>query len=155
MTQGLTNPHSFKDVKSFRDFAALKHEEYYRKARNYRRLYYTTRICAGLSAGVLPFFVWGHLPFITSGLALIVVVATVLDSVFLPKDRWARYSKATDLLALAKLKSMGHEEEWREAWRVIEDTELTDLQHLTGMQDLLEHIRLVRSSSTDNSPSPP
>src|ERR1019366_2363232 len=131
-SQGLSAPRSFEDPKSFQDFAIRKHEEYYRKARKYQRLYYTTRLCAGLSAGVLPFFAWSHFPMITTGFALVVVVAPVIDSVFSPKDRWARFSKATDLLALAKLKRIGHENEWREEWKIIENTELTDLQHLTG-----------------------
>jgi hypothetical protein len=66
----------------------------------------------------------------------------VIDSVFGPKDRWAVYSKATDLLAIAQLKASGQHEKWEIALKAIEQTEAAALKQLGGIRDLIEQGRL-------------
>lgn len=119
---------------------AEKHREYHKKARRYAVLFYTTRLTAGFSAGLLPFVVRNS-PNISTALAILIVLATVVDTVFAPKDRWALFSKATDLLALEQLRASGQTKEWEAAWRIIESTEASYLRQLTGLQELLERIR--------------
>jgi hypothetical protein len=115
-----------------------KHNEYFRCAKKYRRLYYATRLCAGLSAGLLPFVVRTS-PNTAILLSILIVLATVIDSVFVPKDRWALYSKATDLLAAAQLRASGQYEQWEAALKAIEQTESAALRQLGGIRDLIEH----------------
>jgi hypothetical protein len=117
-----------------------KHNEYFRAAKRYRRLYYATRLCAGLSAGFLPFVVRSS-PDTAIFLSILVVTATVIDSVFAPKDRWALYSKATDLLAVAQLKASGQHEKWEAALKAIEQTEAAALKQLGGIRDLIDQGR--------------
>jgi hypothetical protein len=57
-----------------------KHNEYFGAAKRYRRLYYATRFCAGLSAGFLPFVVRSSSD-TAIFFSILVVTATVIDSV--------------------------------------------------------------------------
>lgn len=117
----------------------LKHDEYFRSAKRYQTVYYMTRICAGLSAGILPFLVRSS-PNAAIFFSVLIVVATVADSVFAPKDLWSLYSKATDLLATAQLKRSGRYEKWEADLKIIEETESAALRRL-GIQQLLEQLR--------------
>ena len=108
-----------------------KHKEYVTKAIFYSALYYTTRVVAGLSAALLPFIV-GHSQLWATILAIVVAVVTVFDSVFAPKDRWALYSKATDLLALATIRAQGTYDKNKDAIDTILQTESANLQTLRG-----------------------
>lgn len=138
-TSGLTGPLR-EGANAPEELVVAKHNEYFRAAKAYRRLYYATRLGAGLSAGFLPFVVRGS-PDTAIFLSILVVVATVVDSVFSPKDRWALYSKATDLLASEQLRASGHHEEWQAALRAIEQTESAALKQLGGIRDLIDQGR--------------
>src|SRR6266508_4411916 len=87
-----------------------KHQEYARSARWNRRLYYTTRVVAGLCAGFLPFVV-GSAPSVATLLSIVIVVVTVFDLVFSPKDKWQLFSRAADLLAIESLRKAGEYDE--------------------------------------------
>lgn len=116
-----------------------KHHEYLKKARLYSKLYYTTRILAGVSAAILPFIIGKSQTWATI-LAIIIAVLTVFDSVFSPKDKWVLYSKATDMLSLAMMKARGEYEMNKEIVDVILQTETGNLQQLVGLQELLERV---------------
>jgi hypothetical protein len=118
-------------------FIREKHKAYYWCAKQYRRLHYFTRLCAALSAGLLPFVV-RESPATAIVLSILIVVATVVDAVFTPKDHWVLYAKATDLLAAEQLKAAGRYEEYRAALKTIEDTEAAALKQLAGIRNLIE-----------------
>ena len=123
-----------------------KHQEYLAKAKRYASLYYATRLAAGISAGLLPFalqyndsisLILRQLPV---ALSVIVVLATAFDSVFNPKDKWVLFSKATDLLAIAKIKAMGQYEQYAETLNLILTTESAALQQVMNLNDLVNKI---------------
>jgi hypothetical protein len=118
----------------------LKHAEYTRASAFYRVLYYAVRLIAGLCAGLLPFVVSTHVQ-IATGLSIAVVVATVLDMVFNPKDRWQLYSRATDLLTVEQLKRQGNFADYQSLIAVLVTTETAKLERLVNMDDLLNRIR--------------
>jgi hypothetical protein len=62
-----------------------KHKEYHAAAKRYRLLYYGTRLIGGLCAGILPFVVYSS-PSAATALSVAIVVVTVFDVVFNPKD---------------------------------------------------------------------
>jgi len=121
-----------------------KHLEYLKKAGWYSRFYYATRLLAGLSAALLPFIVRTD-PFWSTTLSVIIVVITVLDLVFSPKDRWALHSKATDLITLAKVKATGEYDKYQEVLNVITQTETANLQQLINLDDLVSKIDAAHS----------
>jgi hypothetical protein len=138
-TGGLTGPLE-EGTNAPENFVAAKHKEYFRSAKRYRRLYYATRLCAGLSAGFLPFVVRSS-PDTAIFLSFLIVIATVVDSVFSPKDRWAVFSKATDLLAAEQLRATGEHEKWQTALNTIERTESAVLKQLGGIRDFIDQGR--------------
>lgn len=117
-----------------------KHDEYYRLARRFRFLYYSTRLAAGLSAGVLPFVI-SSMPGVATVLSIVVVVITVVDTVFSPKERWKTYSRATDLLYVAQLKKAGKFDEFEEALKIILTTEEQQTFQLLGLDEVIETAR--------------
>lgn len=125
-----------------------KHFEYVEKAKRYAVFYYTTRLLAGLSAAILPFTV-GHtnLQSVSTALSVIIVVVTVFDLVFAPKDRWALFSKATDLLSLAKAKALDEAEytKYKEALDTLLNTESANLAQVINLNDLVSKIETAHS----------
>lgn len=117
-----------------------KHEEYNAKARRYSVLYYATRLGAGFSAGFVPFVISSHTD-VATGLSLVVVVCTVLDMVFSPKERWALFSKASDLLGVAELKFLGSYEKYKDFLDVILGTERGKLERLTDVEELVKKLQ--------------
>jgi hypothetical protein len=81
-----------------------KHLEYVRKAKYYAVLYYFTRVVVGLSA-VMLFLIVGNRDFTWAAtiLSAVVLLTTVIDVIFSPKDQWVLHSKATDLITIAKI----------------------------------------------------
>lgn len=116
-----------------------KHREYLKKAKLYSIIYYAIRLMAGLSAALLPFTIRTSVLWSTI-FSVIIVVVTVLDLVFAPKDRWVLYSKSTDLLAVAKIKARGDYEEHKEVLEIITQTETANLQQLINLDDLVSKI---------------
>jgi len=120
-----------------------KHLEYVEKAKRYAAFYYTTRLLAGLSAAILPFTV-GHteLQSVSTALSVIIVVVTVFDLVFSPKDRWALFSKATDILSVAKAKTLDEAEylKYKDALDTLLNTESANLAQVINLNDLVSKI---------------
>ncbi len=110
-----------------------KQREYELKARLYCVLYYATRLLASQ-------------PFAT-GLAILIALATVFDTVFVPKDKWALYSKGTDMLTVARLKADGDYENYKEVLDVIVATEAATLQQLVGLREVVEKADTVKRST--------
>lgn len=121
-----------------------KHEDYTKACIRYRSLYYITRLCAGLSAGILPFVVHSR-PNIAIALSIAVVAATVLDSVFNPKDKWKTFSRATDLLAIARLKAAGEYDQYANQLSILSATENAHLQQLVNLDEMLEQTKGSKS----------
>ena len=122
-----------------------KHDDYNSLCNKYRRLYYCTRLAAGLGAALLPFFV-AISSTIASGLSILILVAVVFDQVFNPREKWSLYSKATDLLTMARLKASGEYAKYEEFLKVLEEVEHRSLGSLSSVNDLLERIRGVEHS---------
>ena len=121
---------------------ASKHAEYSRAANLYRTLYYSTRVLAGLSAGLLPFVVSAH-PDYALALSIVVVVCTVIDLVFGVKDRWMLMSKAADLLAVERLRLSGNYDKYKDALAVLTMTESAKFDRLPDLDTVLKKVRDV------------
>jgi hypothetical protein len=124
---------------------ASKHREYNRKAWFYSFVYYLIRLVAGLSAGLLPFVVSSN-PKPATALSILVVVATVVDITLNPQDRWKLFSRASDLLALSRLRLSGQYEGYREVLNILAATESANLEHLVSLDELLNKIDKSRSN---------
>jgi hypothetical protein len=118
---------------------AQKHDQYVRQSRRYRFLYYVTRLCAVIPAAVLPFVINGNPP-VATALSVIVALSVAIDVVFEPKERWATYSKATDLLAIAELKRRGEYEPHREALEVVAQAEAAGLRTNKDIEEVLRRV---------------
>lgn len=116
-----------------------KNREYLRKSYFYRYLYFITRTLAALSSGLLPFVV-SNRPTIATILSIVIVVAVVFDSVLDPKGHWQLYSRATDLIAVANLKSLGQYEKYKEQLKILLATEAKKVERLVDLEDLLKRI---------------
>ena len=117
-----------------------KHQEYYKAGKRYQFLYYFTRLLGGLCAGILPFVVHSA-PAVATGLSVVIVVVTVFDTVFNPKERWKTNSRASDLLFVAQLKKQGRYEELKEALTIILSTEQQQMLQLLGLDEVIHKAR--------------
>lgn len=126
-------------VSRFDELVDGKHREYVTKARLFARLYYGSRLLAGLSAAMLPFVVKGQ-PAVATVLAATIAVVTVVDLVFSPREKWTTFSRATDLIVLARLKATGEFQRHREAFQVILEAEAANLGQLKDLDELLRRI---------------
>ena len=116
-----------------------KHRRYATLTKRYCLFYDLTRLSAGLGAGLLPFTLQS--PPVPTIISAVIVVTTVLDVVFNPKNRWGLYSQATDLIALAMLKSSGHYDKLGEPFSVILRTEEAIGQTVTNLEDMVKRIK--------------
>src|ERR1022692_1424629 len=98
-----------------------RHSELASAARNHRFLYYGTRLVAGLAAGLLPFFLTNTN--VATGLAAAVVVATVFDSVFNPKERWKSLTRSCHFLYIEDLIRNGEYEQFKKSLSLFMDAE--------------------------------
>jgi hypothetical protein len=119
---------------------AQKHAQYRTASRWYRCLYYATRLVAGLAAVAIPFTL-GHSQTAATTCAIIVAVCTVFDTVFDPKSRWQRYSRATDLLAIAELKRRNEYDRYKDELEVAVATEAANVEKLENLQAVLKQIQ--------------
>jgi hypothetical protein len=125
-----------------------KHIEYVEKAKRYAVFYYTTRLLAGLSAAILPFIVGRTgTQGLSTALSIIIIIVTVFDLVFSPKDRWALFSKATDLLTVAKVKALDEAEyaKYKEALDTLLNTESANLAQVINLNDLVSKIETAHN----------
>ena len=126
-----------------------KHKEYYRAAKKYRTLYYATRIIAGLFAGILPFVIRTR-PNVATGLSIGIVIATLIDNIWRPKERWKYLSRATDLLYVAQLKKNGKYEEFKEQLEIIMSTEDHEMLELLEIDDVMKNIHKMNDTQNSN-----
>lgn len=117
-----------------------KHQEYLDKAKVNKTFYYATRLIAGLSAAFLPFVVSSY-PSVAIVLSIIVAAITVVDTVFDFGSSWARYSRATDLLAMAELKMNGEYKKYKELLEIIMATEQNMVSNLQNLEDILGKVQ--------------
>lgn len=94
-------------------------------AKRYNWLYYMVRLVAGISAGLLPFFLHDQSHAVPTILSVAIVVATLIDLVFQPKEKKLLYSEASDLLTavLASTTDPDRTKRWRQAFEVVLKTE--------------------------------
>lgn len=114
-----------------------KHEDYTKACIRYRNLYYFTRLCASMSAGILPFVVHSS-PTTAIALSIAVVTAKVLGTVFNPKDKWKTFSRATDLLAIARIKASGEYDKYASQLNILAATENAHLEQLVNLDEILQ-----------------
>src|SRR5690606_1714570 len=117
-----------------------KHQEYARGSKINRTLYYAVRVTGGLAAGVIPFVLQSQ-PVIATALSLTVVITTVIDSVFNPKDRWRVLSRAADLLAIERLKAAGEYERCAAQLEILSATENAKLEQLVNLDELMRKAK--------------
>jgi hypothetical protein len=129
-----------KPGETAQDVIAKKHQQYYSSGQRYKILYYATRLMAGLCAGILPFVVSTR-PGLATGLSIAIVVVTVFDTVFNPKEKWKTLSRATDLLYVADLKRQGKYKEFEEALTVILSTEEQQMLQLLGLDEVIKKAK--------------
>jgi uncharacterized protein DUF4231 len=122
-----------------RSIIDAKQREYTRNSRRHRRLYYSTRLMAGLAAALLPFVVGQH-PTAATVLSVIVAVTVVLDVTLDPKGRWQLYSKASDLLAIARLKASGDYDRYKDELEILLATETQKLERLVDLESVLKKV---------------
>ena len=128
-----------------------KHNQYYIAGRRYRFLYYATRLIGGLCAGTLPFVVYSA-PTIATSLSIVIVVVTVADAVFSPKELWKSNSRASDLLYIADLKRQGKFKEFEEALNVILTNEDEQMLRLMGLDEVMKKAQSA-AQRQDHGPS--
>ena len=116
-----------------------KHDEYSRLIGWYRWLYFTTRLVAAICAVLLPFLINAY-PEAATVLSVAIAICIAIDVVFNPKDLWAIYSKATDLLTIARLKELGEYEKSKEAIDVLLNTEAARLHRIKDIGEVLTAI---------------
>ena len=112
-----------------------KHDEYAAASRRYRGLYYALRLSAGLSAGFLPFVV-STVPVLATVLSATIVVVTVVDMVFNPKDRWKLFSRTADLLTMERLKRTGEYKGYESLLSLLTSTESAKLESLVTLEEV-------------------
>jgi hypothetical protein len=131
-----------EDKQAIEELIRSKHAEYYFKYRLFASLYYLTRFSAVLCAGLLPFVVNSNTQ-ISTGLSITVVVATAIDLVISPKDKFQLYSRASDLLALAQVKLNPAYKKNKEAIEVLLGTEEASVSKLTDLDEVLNKVRSI------------
>ncbi|MDP3723957.1 MAG: hypothetical protein Q8R91_10785 [Candidatus Omnitrophota bacterium] len=122
------------------DLIEQKHQEYLKASRWHRRFYYATRLVAGMPSVLLPFVV-SHHPTLATTFSVLIALAVALDFIVDPKGKWQLYSRATDLLAIARYKARGQYEKHQEQLDILLATEGRKLEQLIGVEDLLKKIR--------------
>jgi hypothetical protein len=119
-------------------------------AQMHKALYYALRLVAGLSAALLPFVVAANHAVATM-LSVFIVVATVIDMIFNPKDRWQLLSRAASLLTMERFKRTGENKDYESMLSILVATESSRLDHLVSIDELLSNVKKVRMMAT-NSP---
>ena len=141
----LPSENSYSDSSLAKRLIESKHNEYAKACKQYRVLYFATRLLAGLSAGLLPFVVSGS-PSIATALSIAIVVATVVDMVYNPKDRWKLYSRAADLLTIERLRAAGEYDQQAPLLELLVATETAKLEQLVNIDDIIAKARHAQSS---------
>ncbi|OUJ66854.1 hypothetical protein BXP70_28980 [Hymenobacter crusticola] len=119
----------------------FKMKEYHRSGMIYQIIYYSTRLLAALAAGLLPFLVGKPENVLWSQtLSIVIVIVTVVDSVFNPREKWIMYSNASDALSEATLKQDPDYIANQEAIKKILDTESAKLNHTVTLEEVVDKV---------------
>lgn len=129
-----------------------RHASYYNQANAHALFYYILRVTAGLAAGALPFAVVTGCEAFAITLSLVVMVTTVLDLVFNPKDRWLLFSGANRSLTRARLDAEDQYEPNRKVLDIVLATEAGILRHIMNADDLLNQVRRPDDRSESDPP---
>ena len=82
----------------------------------------------------------GSAPSVATLLSIIIVVVTVFDFVFSPKDKWQLFSRAADLLAIESLRKAGEYDGYKAMLEVLIATENAKLERLVNLDDLIAKV---------------
>lgn len=123
-----------------------KQSEYSKKAILHKRLHYVS-LTTGAVLGIATPFLIPYDTIIAQLSSIAVVVLISFDQIFRPKEKWALYSKATDLLQLQLFKMSGAYESNKE---VIETIINTEAQILSTVPDLKEVLQQVKDNKGNN-----
>ena len=88
----------------------------------------------------MPFVVSAY-PAIATSLSIAIVVATIFDMIFSPKDRWKLFSRAADLLTIERLRAAGQYEKWAGMLDLLVATETAKLEQLVNIDDIIAKAR--------------
>ena len=118
-------------------------------------MYYALRLTAGLSAGLLPFVVSTSPP-VATALSIVIVIVTVLDMVYNPKQRWGLFSRASDLMTVERLRLTGEIEGYEALLSQVAATEAAKLDALVSNDEIVRRASEIRphnGATRGNSPA--
>lgn len=117
-----------------------KQSEYSKKATLHKRLHYTS-LTIGAVLGIATPFLISDFKNIAQFSSIAVVVLISFDQIFRPKEKWALYSKATDLLQLQLFKMSGAYESNKEVIETIINTEAQILSTVSDLKEVLQQVK--------------
>lgn len=112
-----------------------KAAEYYSRARMYSFVYYLTRGGTALAAVILPFIISTY-PKTAVGFSIAIAFLTAIDVIAKPKELWALYSRASDLVTVALLKQTEGYEASRDAVEILLATEDARLKQVVDLDEI-------------------
>jgi hypothetical protein len=86
-------------------------------------------------------------PKIATALSLTIVVITVVDFVFNPKDKWKLFSRAADLLTVERLRAAGEYERCAPQLELLVATENAKLGQHVNIDELLAAAQKAQKAS--------
>ena len=129
---------------------AQQQSSYFTNSKRYKSLYFTVRIIAVICSGLLPFFVTS-VPPVAIGLSVLIVLATAVDTVFQPHQKWKHYSRAADLLFLWEAKKQPDFDEHRDAVEILLDAEQQSIAQLVELSQAINAASKVLIPPTSDS----
>jgi hypothetical protein len=93
-----------------------------------------------VSATLLPFVVAFSQIFATA-LAAIVAVVTILDTIFVPREKWKLYSRTSDRMWVEQIRARGEYEKYKDRIEEILSAESENIEFQTGLKEMLDQIQ--------------
>ncbi|MGA7499833.1 MAG: hypothetical protein WBX00_24145 [Isosphaeraceae bacterium] len=121
-------------------FIRNRHTAYWRAARTYSVLYYSSRVISGLCAALLPFFV-SKSPPVATVMSVTIAVITVLDMVFDFGRKMQVYSRASNQLVIARLKRTGEYEKYADLLTLLSGAEDQLVDNAMSIDQLVKRLR--------------
>lgn len=118
----------------------LKQTEYTKQAHIFRVFHYFLMVAAALLSITTPFLIPIQ-PVIAQITSVIVVLLLSIDQIFKPRERWALYSKATDLIQLQLFKVSGAYDANKEIIDTIITTESQILNTVPALNEVLQQVK--------------
>jgi hypothetical protein len=120
--------------------ANIKQAEYAKRAKLYRYLHYFLLIGAGCFSILTPALLSSH-PTIAQISSILTGIFLVIEYALKPKEKWATYSKATDLIQLQLFKATGVYNKNKILINTIMDTEAKLLEIVPDLNEVLSQIK--------------